>query len=100
MKPIASPPPPLNDSGWLLEVDGEPIRMELTFRGGQTFEVGMPVGVYESIGRTFIATIGEHVRLIVALADGLTVPLAARMLTKAQDATLDERALLYGVGWN
>ena len=89
----------MESSAWIVAVDGEDVRMELTFRDGQTFEQGMPVGSYESVGTSFIVTIGEDVRLIVDISDHIG-NLAARMLTKHDGELLDERATLIRADWN
>ncbi len=88
----------MTSGAWIVAVDGEDIRMELTFRDGQTFEAGMPVGTYEQVGSSFIATIGEDVRLVVELGAGDELP--ARMLTKHDGELLDERATLFRADWN
>lgn len=88
----------MSTGAWIVAIDGEDVRMEVTFRDGQTFEAGMPVGTYERVGNTFIATIGEDVRLVVEL--GAADELPARMLTKLRGELLDERATLYRADWN
>ena len=89
----------MTTGAWIVAIDGEDVRMELTFRDGQTFEAGMPVGTYESVGSSFIATIGEDVRLVVDLS-GDRDRLPARMLTKRDGELLDERATFVRADWN
>jgi hypothetical protein len=90
---------PMTSGAWIVAVDGEDVRLDLTFREGVTFEAGMPVGRYEQAGSSFIVTIGEEVRLVVDLA-GNPDELPARMLTKHDGDLLDERASLFRADWN
>lgn len=97
---IAMPLPLFCSSAWIIDVHGEDVRLELTFRDGTAFEVGLPVGTYEHVGTSFIAAIGEHVRLIVDLASGSLDTLAARLLTHRDGVETDEMAFLSRVAWN
>lgn len=98
--PTHEPPQPLANAAWLVEVAGHMVTLELTFREGETYEAGMHVGHYESIGTSFVAAIGEEARLIVDLASMAAGALAARMLTKRDGTLIDEGAVLYRVAWN
>jgi hypothetical protein len=94
------PPQLLANAAWLVEVDGHPVSLELTFRDGETYEAGMHVGPYECVGASFIASIGEEARLVVDTGSMASGALAARMLTKRDGALIDEPAVLYRVVWN
>lgn len=94
------PPRALANAAWEVAVEGEDVEMRLTFCVGRTFEASMPVGGFEHVGATFVATVGDNIRLMVDLDSQFVDRFDARITTKQDGQLIDERATLFRADWN
>jgi len=87
------PSRPIDTGSWIMELDGElDAPLHLTFRSGEVFEHGMPVGSYTETPDGVRAAIGEDLVLLIVRQPGATLPVT--MITKRDSGELVEAARL------